>query len=78
MFAFTVDNLYLCCDNIDGDILSWNFDLHSDYHTYEWTINHGDIYSGRYVDMPQELLDMYIQRFKIIRDENTVRVYCSK
>ena len=21
MFAFTVDNLYLCCDNIDGNIL---------------------------------------------------------
>ena len=78
MFAYTVDNLYLTCDNIDGDILNWIFDLHSDYRTYNWKTDKGDLYSGRYCDMPQELGDMYIIRFKVIKEENTVRIYCSR
>lgn len=78
MFAYTVDNLYLTCDNIDGDILNWNFDLHSDYRTYNWKTDKGDLYNGRYCDMPQELGDMHVLRFKIIHEEMTIRVYCSK
>lgn len=78
MFEFTVDNLYLTCDNIDGDILNWNFDLHSSCRTYNWKTDKGDLYTGRYSDMPQEFGDMYVIRFKVIKEENTVRVYCSK
>lgn len=71
---FSVANLWFACDNIDGDVANWIFDIHDSFRTYNWKTDKGSVYHGKYEEMPKDAADALIMRFKIHPNKRTIRV----